>query len=42
MAVQIDNMTEGDIILNPEWEIGTISPVCMAKAPTGGQLPPVS
>ena len=41
VAVQIDNMTEGDIILNPEWEIGTISPVCMAKAPTGGQLPPV-
>ena len=41
VAVQIDNLTEGDITLIPEWEIGTISPVCMAKTPAGGQLPPV-
>ena len=41
VAVQIDNFTEGDVTLNPEWEIGTISSVCLAKAPTGGQLPPV-
>ena len=42
VAVQIDNLTEGDVTLIPEWEIGTISSVCLAKAPTGGQLPPVS
>ena len=41
VAVQIDNLTEGDVTLIPEWEIGTISSVCLAKAPTGGQLPPV-
>ena len=41
VAVQIDNFTEGDVTLIPEWEIGTISSVCLAKAPTGGQLPPV-
>ena len=36
VAVQIDNLTEGDVTLIPEWEIGTISSVCLAKAPTGG------
>ena len=41
VSVQIDNFTEGDVTLIPEWEIGTISSVCLAKAPTGGQLPPV-
>ena len=26
-AVQLDNLTEGDITLNPEWEVGAISSV---------------
>ena len=41
VAVQLDNLTEGDIALTPEWEIGTISSVHLAQAPTEGQLPPV-
>ena len=41
VAVQLDNLTEGDIILNPEWEIGTISSVHLAQAPTGGHLPQI-
>ena len=27
VAVQLDNLTEGDITLNPEWEVGAISSV---------------
>ena len=38
VAVQLGNLTEGDITLIPEWEIGTISSVHLAQAPTGGQL----
>ena len=41
VAVQLDNLTEGDIALTPEWEIGTISSVHLAQAPIEGQLPPV-
>ena len=41
VAVQLDNLTEKDIALTPEWEIGTISSVHLAQAPTEGQLPPV-
>ena len=41
VAVQLDNLTEGDITLIPEWEIGTVSSVYLAQAPTGGQLPPI-
>ena len=41
VAVQLDNLTEGDITLIPEWEIGTISSVHLAKSPTGGQLPQI-
>ena len=41
VAVQLDNLTEGDIALTPEWEIGTISSVHLAQAPTEGQLPQV-
>ena len=36
VAVQLDNLTEGDITLNPEWEMGTITSVHLAQAPTGG------
>ena len=41
VAVQLDNLTERDTALTPEWEIGTISSVHLAQAPTEGQLPPV-
>ena len=41
VAVQLDNITEGDITLIPEWEVGTISSVHLAQSPTGGQLPQI-
>ena len=41
VAVQLDNVTEGDITLVPEWEIGTISSVYLVQAPTEGRLPPI-
>ena len=41
VAIQLDNLTEDDIALTPEWEVGTISSVHLAQAPTEGQLPPV-
>ena len=41
VAIQLDNLTEEDIALTPEWEVGTISSVHLAQAPTEGQLPPV-
>ena len=41
IAIQLDNLTEDDIALTPEWEVGTISSVHLAQAPTEGQLPPV-
>ena len=36
VAVQLDNLTEEDITLNPEWEVGTISFVHLAQSPIGG------
>ena len=41
VAIQLDNLTEDDIALTPEWEVGTISSVHLAQALTEGQLPPV-
>ena len=41
VAVQLDNLTEGDITLNPKWEVGTISSVHLAQSPTRGQLPQI-
>ena len=38
VAVQLDNITEGDITLIPEWEVGTIFSVHLTQSPTGGQL----
>ena len=34
VAVQLDNLTEGDITLIPEWEVGTISSVHLTQSPT--------
>ena len=41
VAIQLDNLTEGDITLIPEWEVGTISSVHLAQAPTGGKMPQI-
>ena len=41
MAVQLDNLTEGDITLIPEWEVGTISSVHLTQSPVGGQMPQI-
>ena len=41
VAVQLDNLTEGDKTLIPEWEVGTISSVHLSQSPTGGQLPQI-
>ena len=36
VAVQLDNLTEGDITMIPEWEVGTISSVHLTQSPAGG------
>ena len=41
VAVQLDNLTEGDITLIPEWEVGLFSSVNLAKSSPGDQLPQV-
>ena len=41
VAIQLDNLTEGDITLIPESEVGTISSVHLAQSPTGGELPKI-
>ena len=41
VAVQLDNLTEGDITLIPEWEVGTISSVHLTQSPTGDQMPQI-
>ena len=41
MAVQLDNLTEGDITLIPEWEVGTISSVNLTQTPAGDQMPQI-
>ena len=41
VAIQLDNLTEGDITLIPEWEVGTISSVHLAQTPAEGQMPQI-
>ena len=41
VAVQLDNLTEGDITLNPEWEVGAISSVHLTQSPIGDQMPQI-
>ena len=41
VAIQLDNLTEGDITLVPEWEVGTISSVHLAQTSTGGKMPQI-
>ena len=41
VAVQLDNLTEGDITLIPEWEVDTISSVHLTQSPAGDQLPKI-
>ena len=41
VAIQLDNLTEGDITLIPEWEVGTISSVHLTQTPAGDQMPQI-
>ena len=41
VAVQLDNLTEGDITLIPEWKVGTISSVNPTQTPAGDQMPQI-
>ena len=41
VAIQLDNLTEGDITLIPEWEVGTISSVQLAQSSAGGHMPQI-
>ena len=41
VAIQLDNLTEGDINLIPECEVGTISSVHLAQSPARGQTPQI-
>ena len=41
VAVQLDNLTEGDITLIPEWEVGKISSVYLTQSPAGDQMPQI-
>ena len=41
VAVQLDNLTEGDITLNPEWEVRAISSVHLTQSSTGDQMPQI-
>ena len=41
VAVQLDNLTEGDITLIPEWEVETISSVHLTQSSAGDQMPQI-
>ena len=41
VAVQLDNLTEGDITLIPEWEVRKISSVHLTQSPAGDQMPQI-
>ena len=42
VAVQLDNLSKEDIILNPQWGIGKLYPVEIASKPSAGHLPDLS
>ena len=41
LAVQLDNLSEKDVILNSKWDIGQLYPVQIADPPNAGHLPEV-
>ena len=41
LAIQLDNLSEKDVILNPKWDIGQLYPVQIADPPKAGHLPEV-
>ena len=41
LAIQLDNLLERDIMLNPKWDIGQLYSVQLTKPPKAGHLPEV-
>ena len=41
LAIQLDNLSERDTILNPKWDISQLYPVQIADPPKAGHLPKV-
>ena len=41
VAVQLDNLSEKDVLLNPEWEIGRLYAVDLTDSPKTGRLPKI-
>ena len=41
LAIQLDNLSEKDIILNPKWDIGQLYAVQLTNPPKAGHLPEV-
>ena len=41
LAIQMDNLSEKDIVLNPKWDIGQLYPVQLTDPPKAGHLPEV-
>ena len=41
LAIQLDNLSERDIMLNPKWDIGQLYSVQIADPPKAGHLPEV-
>ena len=41
LAIQLDNLSEGDIMLNPKWDIGQLYSVQLTNPPKAGHLPEV-
>ena len=41
LAIQLDNLSEKDVILNPKWDIGQLYPVQIADPPKARHLPEV-
>ena len=41
LAIQLDNLSERDIMLNPKWDIGQLYSVQLTNPPKAGHLPEV-
>ena len=41
LAIQLDNLSERDIMLNPKWDIGQLYSVQLTNPPRAGHLPEV-
>ena len=41
LVIQLDNLSEKDIMLNPKWDIGQLYAVQLTNPPKAGHLPEV-